>query len=191
MNDQRIETLWAPWRLGYVQGHDRGAPPADLEPRQWRADADRGCFLCRAAADTAHDRQLGVLERTDSSVVVVNRYPYSNGHLLVAPLDHRPTLATLAAESLLDLQRCLIRWCDAIERTMQAQGFNIGLNVGSVAGAGLPGHLHWHVVPRWSGDVNFMPTVAGVRVLPQSLDSLWEQLSHAASAAAADPRVRP
>ena len=112
----------------------------------------------------------------------MNRFPYSNGHLLVAPLDHRAALADLHAEALLDLQLELVRWCGLIERTMQAQGFNIGLNLGSVAGAGLPGHLHWHIVPRWRGDVNFMPTTAGVRVLPQSLDGLWEQLTSAAGA---------
>ena len=79
-------------------------------------------------------------------------------------------------DALLDLQRCLARWCGTLGRTMQAQGFNVGLNLGTVAGAGVPGHLHWHVVPRWDGDVNFMPTLAGVRVLPQALDALWEQL---------------
>ena len=171
------DTLWAPWRLAYIQGHDRGATPEQVEPDAWRGGADRACFLCRAAAAAStHDRLLGVLERTSMSVVVTNRFPYSNGHLLVAPLDHRPTLAALSAAQLLDLQECLVRWCGRMEDTLRAQGFNIGLNLGSVAGAGLPGHLHWHIVPRWTGDLNFMPSVAGVRVLPQSLDSLWEQL---------------
>ena len=124
-----------------------------------------------------------MIERSNLSVVVINRFPYSNGHLLIAPLDHRATLADLAPEQLLDLQICLVKWCGIIERSMQSHGFNVGLNAGSVAGAGLPGHLHWHIVPRWPGDVNFMPTVAGVRVLPQSLDSLWDQLV----AAAAEP----
>jgi len=176
-----IETLWAPWRLAYVQGHDKGAPREEVAVAAWRPGADQGCFLCRAAAaDPAHDRALGVVERTSRSIVVINRFPYSNGHLLVAPLDHRATLAALADEDLLDLQQGLSRWCRIMESSMQAQGFNIGLNLGSVAGAGLPGHLHWHIVPRWHGDVNFMPTTAGVRVLPQSLDALWEQLVAAA-----------
>jgi ATP adenylyltransferase len=111
---------------------------------------------------------------------VLNRYPYANGHLLVAPLDHRADLAALPAAVLLDLQQCLVRWTEVIGRTMQAQGFNVGLNVGAVAGAGLPGHLHWHLVPRWPGDLNFMATVAGIRVLPQALDALWDQLAGAA-----------
>lgn len=181
-----VETLWAPWRLGYVQGTDRGAVAAEVRPLTWRAGADQDCFLCRAAAaDPAHDRDLGVLGRTARSVVVINRFPYSNGHLLAAPLDHRASLGSLDGPQLLDLQECLVRWCGIMERTMQCQGFNIGLNLGAVAGAGLPGHLHWHIVPRWHGDVNFMPTVAGVRVLPQSLDSLWDQLAGAATSAAA------
>ena len=177
MGGMHHDTLWAPWRLAYIQGHDRGTTPEQVEPEAWRAGADHACFLCRAAAAASpHDRALGVLERTGQSVVVINRFPYSNGHLLVAPLDHRPTLAALPAPQLLDLQECLVRWCGRMEDTLQAQGFNIGLNLGSVAGAGLPGHLHWHIVPRWTGDVNFMPSVAGVRVLPQALESLWEQL---------------
>jgi len=185
-----VETLWAPWRLGYVQGTDRGDPAAEVRPRHWRAGADPACFLCRAAAaDPADDRVLGVLGRTGRSVVVINRFPYANGHLLVAPLDHRSTLADLDGPQLLDLQECLVHWCGLIERTMECHGFNVGLNLGAVAGAGLPGHLHWHIVPRWPGDVNFMPTIAGVRVLPQALDSLWEQLARAASPRA--PAVQP
>ena len=177
-----IDRLWAPWRLGYVQGDAVAEPIVDVT--RWRPGADQSCFLCRAAAAAPeHDRPLGVLERTPLSVVVANRYPYANGHLLVAPLDHRATLAALTADQHLDLQRRITAWCGTIEQSMQAQGFNVGLNLGAVAGAGVPGHLHWHIVPRWSGDVNFMPTVAGVRVLPQSLDALWEQLTKAAAEA--------
>ena len=175
--EMSCDTLWAPWRLGYVQGRDTGGPQLPVEPTDWQEGADRDCFLCRAAAvGPADHRSLGVVGATGRSLTVINRFPYSNGHLLVAPLAHRATLAALASVELLDLQQELARWCGVIERTMQAQGFNIGLNLGSVAGAGLPGHLHWHIVPRWHGDVNFMPTTAGVRVLPQALDSLWEQL---------------
>jgi ATP adenylyltransferase len=178
-----IERLWAPWRLGYVQGDAAADPAAAAAIDCWRPGADRDCFLCRAAAAAAYDRALGVVGRTERSVVVINRFPYSNGHLLVAPLDHRATLEGLADGELLDLQRCLARWCGTIGRCMRAQGFNVGLNLGAVAGAGLPGHLHWHLVPRWAGDVNFMPTTAGVRVLPQALDDLWVQLTEAATEA--------
>ena len=181
MNDER---LWAPWRLGYVQGDTASEP--DIGTPAWRPGADRACFLCRAAAAAAaHDRAIGVVERTSLSLVITNRYPYANGHLLVAPLDHRATLADLSADVLLDLQRLIAAWCRRMERCMRAQGFNVGLNLGAVAGAGVPRHLHWHVVPRWPGDVNFMPAVAGVRVLPQSLEALWEQLTQAAAEDAA------
>lgn len=177
------DRLWAPWRLGYVQGSDPEATAQTVPVDHWRPGADADCFLCRAAAVAAeHDRQLGIVSRTDESVVVINRFPYSNGHLLVAPLDHRATLTSLDDGQLLDLQRCLARWCSVMESTMQAQGFNIGLNLGRVAGAGVPGHLHWHIVPRWAGDVNFMATLAGARVLPQALDELWLQLTAAAQA---------
>lgn len=174
------DRLWAPWRLGYVQG-DTVAEPVAGE-LAWRPDADRDCFLCRAAAvEPCHFRGLGVVERTPLAVVITNRYPYSNGHLLVAPLDHRASLADLGDGVLLDLQKRIAAWCGRMTRSMQAHGFNVGLNLGAVAGAGVPGHLHWHVVPRWPGDVNFMPAIAGVRVLPQSLDALWEQLTRAAA----------
>jgi ATP adenylyltransferase len=179
------ERLWAPWRLGYVQGTERGDPAGELVIDHWRPGADHDCFLCRAAAAAGHSRALGVVGQTERSLVVINRFPYSNGHLLVAPLDHRATLESLADEDLLDLQKCLTSWSNTIARSMQAQGFNIGLNLGRVAGAGVPGHLHWHIVPRWEGDVNFMPTVAGVRVLPQSLDELWRQLTEAAGGSTA------
>jgi len=176
-----IERLWAPWRLGYVQGSVPEDPAAAVAIDHWRPGADRDCFLCRAAAAAPeHDRALGVVDRTPHGLVVINRFPYSNGHLLLAPLDHRATLAGLADAELLDLQHGLATWCGLIEQAMQAQGFNLGLNLGRVAGAGVPGHLHWHLVPRWAGDVNFMPTTAGVRVLPQALDELWLQLREAA-----------
>jgi len=176
MDPHPHDILWAPWRLAYVQG-DAAARPPTVEPAAWRAGADRGCFLCRAAAAAPeHDRTLLVLARSASTLVIVNRFPYANGHLLVAPLDHRAGLADLERDVLAELQQRLAEWCDRIAARMEAQGFNIGLNLGAVAGAGVPGHLHWHLVPRWPGDVNFMPTVAGVRVLPQALESLWEQL---------------
>ena len=182
MPAMHLERLWAPWRLGYIQAAAAGDPEPAIDPSAWRAGSDRGCFLCRAAAAAdEHSRILGMLERTALSIVIVNRYPYSNGHLLVAPLDHQATLGDLRPAQLLDLQERLAAWCRTLTRSLDARGFNVGLNLGSVAGAGVPGHLHWHLVPRWPGDVNFMPTVAGVRVLPQALDSLWERLVDARS----------
>lgn len=171
------ETLWAPWRLGYVKGTD--TPSAPPEPAEWRGGADRACFLCRAAAAPASaedDRALLVLERTETLVVVLNRYPYSNAHLLVSPARHVGTLAELTNDERLAIERALAEWTARLTEKIAAQGFNVGLNLGAVAGAGVPGHLHWHVVPRWPGDHNFMATTAGVRVLPQALEAAWELL---------------
>jgi ATP adenylyltransferase len=110
---------------------------------------------------------------------MLNRYPYNNGHLLVAPQRHvaRPDLLEPCEQ--LDLFQTITRMIDLLEKVLKPEGFNIGLNLGRVAGPGLPGHLHWHIVPRWSGDTNFMPVLAGTRVIPQSLEALWLALSEA------------
>jgi ATP adenylyltransferase len=107
---------------------------------------------------------------------LLNRYPYNNGHLLVAPQRHVARLDDLDDATQLELFQTIARMVGMLERVMQPQGFNIGVNLGRAAGAGLPGHLHWHIVPRWIGDTNFMPTIAGVHTIPQSLDALWELL---------------
>jgi ATP adenylyltransferase len=176
MNEDR---LWAPWRLEYVTGSEAAdAPP---EPVTWLPDADHDCFLCRAAGEfdgsSDADRRLLVADRNALSVVVLNRYPYNNGHLLVAPRRHVGELDRLSRDENLECVDLLARLIKLYRQTLNADGFNIGLNLGRVAGAGLPGHLHWHLVPRWAGDNNFMPVLAGVRVIPQSLDELWAMLA--------------
>ena len=176
MDEQRI---WAPWRIGYVSGEpsDKTPPP---EPTEWRDGADQGCFLCRAAATfadpNAAQRQNLVVEVAQHSLVVLNRYPYTNGHLLVTPLRHVAELHELHTEEQLEAVQLLGKYSQTLAKLIDAEGFNIGLNLGGVAGAGVPGHLHWHLVPRWPGDNNFMPTLAGTRVISQSLDALWEAL---------------
>jgi len=175
----RHEQIWAPWRLGYVSGsaEDPAAAPPHV---QFRDGADEGCFLCQAAAVPADPdefaRRRHVVLRTRRTVTLLNRYPYNNGHLLIAPLDHLAGLGDLSPDQSADLQQVIAHLVVVLERLLRAEGFNIGLNLGRVAGAGLPGHLHWHVVPRWSGDKNFMPSIAGVNSIPQSLDALWEAL---------------
>ncbi|MBI3839142.1 MAG: HIT domain-containing protein [Planctomycetia bacterium] len=175
----RQEQLWAPWRLAYISG-EAGAPaePADKSELQFPPGADPECFICRGIADSA-DRENLIVERTANSVVIVNRFPYNNGHLLVAPLAHKGRPDDLSNHEHLDLQQLITKYVALVERLMNAEGFNIGLNLGRVAGAGLPGHLHWHIVPRWNGDTNFMPSVAGVKVMPQALDALWEIIHQA------------
>ena len=174
-----FDRLWAPWRLEYVTGDDAAAEPLP-EPTSWLPGADRDCFLCRAAAqhdDEANaDRQLLVADRGGQTVVVLNRYPYNNGHLLIAPRRHVGELAEMSSEEHLESMRQLGRLIPIYRERLNAEGFNIGLNLGRAAGAGLPGHLHWHLVPRWNGDNNFMTVLAGTRVIPQSLEALWELL---------------
>ena len=168
------EQLWAPWRLGYIVG---GAPQeATPEPDlHWLTGADRDCFLCRSAVDPERSRTLTPWHGLHT-MVVLNRYPYANGHLLVAPRHHKARLDELTLEEHLHCMQAITRLTGVLERLMNCEGFNIGLNLGKVAGAGVPGHLHWHVVPRWSGDTNFMPVLASTSVIPQSLEALFEML---------------
>jgi ATP adenylyltransferase len=177
-----FDRLWAPWRLQYVTGNEPAAPPLP-EPQAWLSGADHACFLCRAAAEYAStanaDRHLLVAERGAYAAVVLNLYPYNNGHLLVAPRRHVGEFCDLSRDEHLECMEQLGRLTRVYRDLLQSEGFNIGLNLGHVAGAGLPGHLHWHVVPRWRGDTNFMGVVADTRVIPQSLDALWHLLVEA------------
>jgi ATP adenylyltransferase len=168
------EQLWAPWRLGYILGERPIAQPAD--PHDLLEGADPECFLCNAAPP-GEDRPRLVVERGVHTITVLNRYPYNNGHLLVAPKRHLARLDELQDEVQLEVSQTIARMVGLLEKALNPQGFNIGVNLGRVAGAGVPGHLHWHIVPRWIGDTNFMPTIAGVHTIPQSLDALWELLT--------------
>ena len=168
------EQLWAPWRLGYILGEKSPSPPLDAGSLLPGADAD--CFLCHGAPE-GDDRQRMVVARGPHTITMLNRYPYNNGHLLVAPHRHLARLDELDDELQRELSQTIARMVGVLEKVMQPQGFNVGLNLGRAAGAGVPGHLHWHIVPRWNGDTNFMPTIAGVRTIPQSLEALWELLA--------------
>jgi ATP adenylyltransferase len=157
-----MDQLWAPWRLSYVAA---AKAPCDDDP----------CFICRGLA-AGDDRGNLIALRTPQSVVVLNRFPYNNGHLLVAPRAHKGRLDELAPGELLEVMETLRRMVGALEGLMAPDGFNVGLNLGRAAGAGLPGHLHWHVVPRWDGDTNFMPVLTDVKVIVQSLDAFYDAL---------------
>ncbi len=172
------EQLWAPWRLEYIQAGDERKAPLPLHAPH-RGETD--CFLCRDAAETPSAANL-VVRRGASTITVLNRYPYNNGHLLIAPAAHKSRLDELLAEEHLEVAQTMGRMVVVLEQVIRAEGFNIGLNLGRIAGAGLPGHLHWHVVPRWNGDTNFMPVTAGIKVIPQSLEALWQALNDALSA---------
>jgi ATP adenylyltransferase len=157
-----MDHLWAPWRLAYVAAARAPAP-------------DDPCFICRGlAADD--DRKNLLALRTPLSVVVLNRFPYNNGHLLVAPRAHKGRLDQLTADELLEVMQTLRRMLGVLDELMRPDGYNVGLNLGVAAGAGLPGHLHWHIVPRWVGDTNFMPVVGDVKVIVQALDTLYDLL---------------
>jgi len=160
-----MDQIWAPWRLAYVA---KETPPQEGEE----------CFICRGL-NQSNDRGNRILQRTQLGAVILNKFPYNNGHLLVAPQAHKGRLDELTSEESLDLQNGLTRMIRVMEQAMRPEGFNVGLNLGKVAGAGLPGHLHWHIVPRWNGDTNFMPVFGDVRVISQSLDALCDLLSAA------------
>ena len=159
------KNIWAPWRMEYID--------------QLGDDAD-GCFLCRYGGAPADDEQNRVVWRREAVLVVMNRFPYTGGHLLVAPIEHVADLSDLSDAVLGELARGVRDAKRVVQTTLQADGFNIGLNLGRCAGAGLPGHLHWHVVPRWGGDTNFMTIVGDVRVVPEALDKTYQRLCEAA-----------
>jgi len=153
-----LDIVWAPWRMGYI-----------LEPKK------DGCFLCAAWASDDDTGNL-VLERRQHCFSIFNRFPYNNGHLLVAPKAHKGELAGLEEEELIDLVRLTRDTQQLLARAMAPHGFNIGINLGTCAGAGVPGHLHVHIVPRWNGDTNFMPVTAATKIIVQSLEALYQTL---------------
>lgn len=168
------DPLWAPWRHGYVLGNIEQAP-SDARPLELFAGAESGCFLCQAMADPdEHARH--VVHKGKHVLTVLNLYPYNNGHLLIAPQKHIARLDQLDVDSELELARTITKMVGILEETLHPEGFNVGLNLGRVAGAGVPGHLHWHIVPRWNGDTNFMPVIGSSNVIPQSLEALWTLL---------------
>jgi len=156
------EQLWAPWRLDYI------ATAKEAKPE--------GCFLCHYR-DNANDVENLVVARTEHCLVVLNRFPYNNGHLLVAPLSHSGTLGDLNDAALFDTMKTVQHMTRLLGSVLSPHGFNVGLNLGAAAGAGLPDHLHWHIVPRWNGDTNFMPILGSAKVIPQSLRALYDLLN--------------
>ena len=159
-----MERLWAPWRLAYVAGAG--------------GDAPAGCVLC-AKQTATDDREALILHRGATCVVMLNLYPYTNGHLMIVPVRHVARPGDLTAAERGELWELFDRSLQALDTAFAPDGANAGLNLGRVAGAGVEGHLHMHVVPRWSGDTNFMPVLADVRVMPQHLDDTWQVLCEA------------
>ncbi len=164
---QNMKTMWAPWRMEYILG-----------------EKQNGCvFCCAQKQDT--DLTLYVGDRT---LVVMNKYPYINGHLLVAPLSHVPSLSDLSIDDMGILTRTVQLSIEVLKQVMNPDGFNVGLNLGKVAGAGVEEHLHFHIVPRWFGDVNALTVFADVRVIPQHIQDTFESLKpHFEALNPADP----
>jgi len=169
-----FQQIWAPWRLSYLQ-HATANSAENQTSLEFLPGADPNCFLCQSAVDSNNPGRY-VVECGESVVTVLNRYPYNNGHLLVAPRRHRGRLDELTEQEQTAVFQTISKMVKLLERVLAPHGFNVGLNLGSAGGAGVPGHLHWHIVPRWHGDTNFMLTVAAVKVIPQALDELRETL---------------
>jgi len=165
--DETLERniLWAPWRIPYIRGLEN----------------DEGCFLCHDLAHPQEDAKNLVLWRTARSIVVLNRFPYNNGHLLVAPARHIADLGETCEEEMLELFKLVRESQRALSMAIHPHGFNVGLNFGRCAGAGLPGHMHIHVVPRWDGDTNFMSVCSDTKVVSQSLADLLAELMRASA----------
>lgn len=157
-------SLQAPWRMDYI----RSLGPAGKEG---------ACFLCDAAsAPESRYPELLILWRTEHTLVMLNRFPYANGHILISPLAHVAEYEHLTPAQLTDLSLQTQTALQLLRRAVSAQGFNIGLNLGRCAGAGVPGHLHQHLVPRWGGDINFMSVIGETKVLPQALSQLHSEI---------------
>lgn len=161
-----MELLWAPWRIPYLKKITREKTPGD-------------CFFCAYVAAPKKDRKNLVVLRGKTCFTVMNRFPYAGGHLLVAPMAHKGELALLTRDEEAEIFDQLRRMQRVLDRLMHPQGYNIGLNIGRAAGAGVPGHIHFHIVPRWNGDHNFMSTVASIKVIPQALEELHGELQKA------------
>ncbi|MFL5735722.1 MAG: HIT family protein [Actinomycetota bacterium] len=159
-----MERLWSPWRMEYIESHKNDERP-------------EGCVFCDLLEGNTDEERI--LERTELAFVTLAKYPYNPGHLLVLPVRHAGDVEGLSEEEDAEIARLLKRSLRALRDEEEPHGFNVGLNLGRVAGAGIPDHLHWHVVPRWGGDTNFMPVVGETRVLPELLQSTYDKLKPA------------
>lgn len=161
-----MENLWAPWRHAYIT--------------TTKPEKTESCFICFANSQIINkqiDKQNLLVKRLKSSLILLNKFPYNNGHLLVCPINHTGEINHLNKNQLLSNSLTIQHLIKILKDLINPDGFNIGMNHGASAGAGVPGHLHWHIVPRWSGDTNFMPVLTETKVIVQSLESLFDLLS--------------
>jgi len=153
-----MERLWAPWRIQYIRGQ-----------------REEGCFLCRKPQENRDDANY-ILFRERTCCALLNTFPYNAGHLLIAPYKHTGELDDLSEQELTEWMLLTRRCKRLLADALKPEGFNIGINLGRVAGAGVEDHLHLHIVPRWNGDTNYMPVLGDTRVVPQALDELYAEL---------------
>lgn len=156
------DRMWAPWRFTYLSAASEGSET-------------QGCIFVELPAQNK-DRENLILFRGKKAFVMFNAFPYSNGHLMIAPYHHTGNMEELDDDTLLEVNQLVVACVRWLRKAYNPQGYNIGVNVGKAAGAGIPDHVHWHIVPRWNGDTNFMTTIAETRVLPQSLADAYDQL---------------
>jgi len=157
-----MRTLWAPWRMDYITGQTH-------EP---------GCIFCKRLSMPDGIESL-ILHRGESAFVILNRYPYTNGHMMVVPFEHTASIEALDSDTQLELMQLTAKAVSVLRAVYAAEAFNVGMNIGEAAGAGVADHVHIHIVPRWGGDTNFMATTANTRVLPESLHATYEKLRDA------------
>lgn len=157
---QPMEKLWAPWRIEYV---------LQEKPEE--------CIFCTKSSPEVDDKEELVLARGEHSFVIMNLYPYNNGHVMISPYQHTPEVGAIDDDTHLEMVHFQKRWIDVLRAAVNPQGFNIGANLGKVAGAGVEDHYHMHIVPRWGGDTNFMPVLGHTKVLVEGLEETWERLT--------------
>jgi len=155
-----MDYLWTPWRYRYIA----------------HAGEETQCVFCAAANPRADDHEMLVVHRARHNYIILNRFPYTSGHVMIVPLQHVATLEDLDGEALAEMMQLAQRTEKRLRYVYRPDGFNLGMNVGKSAGAGITGHIHLHVLPRWYGDANFMTVVSETRVVPEDLETSWQRL---------------
>jgi len=155
-----MKRIWSPWRMKYVENHEK----------------QEGCIFCNALARPDNEENL-IIKRSELAFVILNLYPYTSGHIMVAPMAHQPSLEFLDRDSRAEMMELVSQSIVVLKQIYNPQAFNVGANIGEAAGAGEPGHVHLHIVPRWTGDTNFMSTLGETRVLPEELEDTYQRIT--------------
>ena len=157
-----MKTIFASWRIELIE-----------------RKKEKGCFFCKYLAENEkNDEKNYIIKRGKHAFIILNAFPYSNGHIMIAPISHKANLEDLTIDEILEIFEFKSQSIKALKDSMNPDGFNIGVNLGLIAGAGVPDHIHWHIVPRWSGDHNFMPILADTRVIPEALEKTYKKLKN-------------